>query len=74
MDSLIVETNAGKIARDSVEVCDLLCSWYSEWEASGGLTYFGDRRLIEAYSRERQAALLATYLKEVFVSNEERAH
>ena len=65
VNELINQTSAGKIAENSAEVCDFLTSWYKEWEKTGELSYQGKRHLIEAYSRERQTAILATYLKEV---------
>lgn len=62
IDKLMIETKAGKVARDGQQVCDLLVKWYEEWLKNGELRYFGDDEIIAQYSRENQADKL---LKEI---------
>lgn len=52
IDTLIKETNSGKIANSGIEVFAILENWLEEWELKGWLEYKGTN--IAAYSRENQ--------------------
>jgi glycosyltransferase involved in cell wall biosynthesis len=55
IDKVISDTNSGKIANTADEFCQYLSTWYTEWQITRQLTYKGDLKKIETYSRDNQA-------------------
>ena len=65
IDNIVLKTGAGKISNSADELCDALMQWYDEWEKAGELIYFGKDELINKYTREGQAKILAAKIKSV---------
>lgn len=64
MDDLITKTASGKIANTPEEVSVLLFEWYREWKVQGELSFSGDVKMIEKYSREKQTENFSILIKE----------
>jgi glycosyltransferase involved in cell wall biosynthesis len=64
IESLLLETNAGEVANNPLEVCAYLERKYSEWEQKGLLDYHGFDDKIAFYSRENQAKILLDKIEE----------
>lgn len=65
IDRLVARSAAGKIAPDAAAFAQILMNWYSEWEATGALKYFGKEEVIAEYSRENQADLLLSHISQI---------
>jgi glycosyltransferase involved in cell wall biosynthesis len=62
IDSVMQETNAGKVADHPEDVRKHLEDWYQEWKQYGELKYDGRKDRIEMHTRENQAKKLAGYI------------
>lgn len=60
MQKLISETKAGKTADTPEEFAAALNEWFAEWKSLGFVPYTGDFEKVLSYSRENQAAKLAS--------------
>ena len=65
IERLLKETGAGKTANSINEFVRVLDRWYNEWKRIGVLQYNGLDQNIRRYSRERQAACLASEIIDI---------
>ena len=65
VDELISKTKTGKSVESAEQFCEVLNQWYEEWLINSSIKYNGDKREINFYSRENQAALLAAAIKKI---------
>jgi len=69
IDSLIGETEAGKVGRTAEEIADILLDWAAEWKENGGPAWRGPPEAVEQYTRRSQAARMAHVLDNVIGAN-----
>lgn len=62
LDKLLEETNAGKSFNTSQEITEYILLRYEEWKNRGYITYEGDCKVIEFYSRENQSKILLEWM------------
>jgi glycosyltransferase involved in cell wall biosynthesis len=68
MATLVNETGAGKAAETITEMAAMLESWYKEWSRNKTLAYSGKADIIQKYTRETQAEVLAKAIKQELFS------
>lgn len=65
VDDLLKTTNTGKSVDTAIQFAETLNQWYGEWLATGQLTYDGNKEEIAIYSRQNQARLMASLIKNI---------
>ena len=65
IDSLLEETQGGKVGRSADEIAGILLEWIAEWKEQGGPGWRGRAEAVEQYTRQNQAARMARVLDDV---------
>lgn len=71
-DEILRITNAGRTARTSEEIADILSAWYGEWKRTGEVGMRRDEEMVATYTRHGQTKLLARIFDEITASHRSR--
>ncbi len=70
IDHIVLSTGSGKVVNTTEDFFSCLMNWYKEWEQTGHVSYNGNETLIDNYTREKQAVILAKYIFSIFNPNQ----
>ena len=62
LDRLLLETNAGSSFETSTEIAEHILFQYTQWKATGQISYNGNPEAIAQYSRENQSKKLLDFI------------
>jgi glycosyltransferase involved in cell wall biosynthesis len=64
-DTLLGETQAGRVGRTAREIITIIIDWLQQWRRTGSVNYQANTDIIQTFSREKQTEKLARIFDEI---------